>query len=45
MAVCWHFYYRLVSLAAALGRALGQLPLSLKHLPLQIVESFMNVEC
>lgn len=44
MAVGWHFYCWLASPAAALGHALRQLPLSLKHLPLQIVESFMSKE-
>jgi len=44
-AECWRFYCRLVSPAAALGHALGQLPLSLKRLPLQIVKSFMDDEC
>lgn len=45
MAVCWRFYCRVLSPAAALGHGLGQLPLSLKHLPLQNAESFMNGEC
>lgn len=40
-ALCWCFYCQLV-LATAVRHALGQLPWSLKHLPFQVVESFMN---